>query len=517
VLQGEDGWLFLGADVSGACEPLLPLDETLAGLDRFGELVRRAGKTYVFTVAPDKSTMNPDKMPESYVGDDCAPEAKAAFWERMEDDPPVGYVDLKQELERVQEQDGENLWRPSDTHWAQRGALVYAQELAEALDPALWRTSRIVPTGPVELQADLAAQLGTPRTDTVPGWRLEREGVTVTDERATTLTATTTGAPLHTPSTADPRRLVHAELAVAAVAAVRLRADRAAGDRHRRPARAGVGGPVVRHGRARDRRAVRGRGRRPDHDEASLADLEAAPPLRPRPPPPEDGATRRATMTGRPRERGVCCSLPGRPGSVHAVSGVLLRAAVTIVESRSSSQRPERRPGAAAPSTCAWSSRPRRTRRSILLRPAPCPRADAQRFGMSWRLADVSERQRVVVMVASTRNCLNDLLFRNSVGELNLDVVAVVSNHPDLRATAEFYGVPFRHIPVTRETKPQAEASCSSSCAPSRSSSSCWPATCRSCPTACAASCGAGRSTSTTRCCRASRAPGPTTRPTTAA
>ena len=201
VLQGRDGWLFFGADVSGACEPLLPLDETLAGLTRFGELVQRAGKTYVFTVAPDKSTMNPDKLPESYVGDDCAPEAKRAFWERMEADPPLGYVDLKQELERVQEEGGENLWRPSDTHWAQRGGLVYAQEVAEALDPALWRTSRITPTGPVELQADLAAQLGTPRKDEVPGWRLEREGVTVTEQRATTLAATTTGAPLHTPPT----------------------------------------------------------------------------------------------------------------------------------------------------------------------------------------------------------------------------------------------------------------------------------------------------------------------------
>ena len=78
---------------------------------------------------------------------------------------------------------------------------MYAQQLADALDPALWRSSRIVPTGPVRLQADLAAQLGTPRTDEVPGWRLEREGVTVTEERATTIAATTTGAPLHTPST----------------------------------------------------------------------------------------------------------------------------------------------------------------------------------------------------------------------------------------------------------------------------------------------------------------------------
>lgn len=201
VLQGQDGWLFLGADVSGACEPLLPLEESMEGLSRFGRIVEAAGKEYVFTVAPDKSTMNPDKLPETYVGDDCAPQAKDEFWERLREDPPVGYVDLRDELERVQESEGENLWRPSDTHWAQRGGLVYAQELADALDPALWRSSELVATGPVELQADLAAQLGTPRTDTVPGWRLEREGVTVTDERPTTLAATTTGAPLYEPST----------------------------------------------------------------------------------------------------------------------------------------------------------------------------------------------------------------------------------------------------------------------------------------------------------------------------
>ena len=82
----------------------------------------------------------------------------------------------------------------------------------------------------------------------------------------------------------------------------------------------------------------------------------------------------------------------------------------------------------------------------------------AERFGMRWRLVDVAERQRVVIMVSQYAHCLNDLLFRNSIGELNLDVVAVVSNHTALRSTAEFYGIPFHHIPVTRETKPEAEA-----------------------------------------------------------
>ncbi len=82
----------------------------------------------------------------------------------------------------------------------------------------------------------------------------------------------------------------------------------------------------------------------------------------------------------------------------------------------------------------------------------------AQRFQMSWRMADAAERQRVLIMVSQYAHCLNDLLFRNSVGELNLDVVAVVSNHTVLKGIAEFYGVPFVHIPVTRETKAEAEA-----------------------------------------------------------
>ena len=82
----------------------------------------------------------------------------------------------------------------------------------------------------------------------------------------------------------------------------------------------------------------------------------------------------------------------------------------------------------------------------------------AQQFGMSWRIADRDERQRVLIMVSQYPHCLNDLLFRNSIGELNLDVVAIVSNHETLRDIADFYGIPFHHIPVTKETKPEAEA-----------------------------------------------------------
>jgi len=140
------------------------------------------------------------------------------------------------------------------------------------------------------------------------------------------------------------------------------------------------------------------------------------------------------------------------PGIVHAVSGLLVEEQCTIVESHQFD----------SPVSGMFYMRVEFARSDG----APLDFAHlceafgeiAQRFQMSWRMADAAERQRVLIMVSQYAHCLNDLLFRNSVGELNLDVVAVVSNHPTLKGIADFYGVPFKHIPVTRETKPEAEA-----------------------------------------------------------
>jgi formyltetrahydrofolate deformylase len=82
----------------------------------------------------------------------------------------------------------------------------------------------------------------------------------------------------------------------------------------------------------------------------------------------------------------------------------------------------------------------------------------AEKLGLTWRMADAVARSRVLVLVSKAGHCLNDLLFRNSIGELRLDVAAIVSNHPDLGKVADNYDVPFHHIPVTPATKPAAEA-----------------------------------------------------------
>ncbi|MCX4533459.1 formyltetrahydrofolate deformylase [Streptomyces sp. NPDC002596] len=79
-------------------------------------------------------------------------------------------------------------------------------------------------------------------------------------------------------------------------------------------------------------------------------------------------------------------------------------------------------------------------------------------FRMDWQIHRSSDRMRVVLMVSKFGHCLNDLLFRSSIGALPIDIAAVVSNHTDFAELAASYDVPFRHIPVTKETKAEAEA-----------------------------------------------------------
>lgn len=83
----------------------------------------------------------------------------------------------------------------------------------------------------------------------------------------------------------------------------------------------------------------------------------------------------------------------------------------------------------------------------------------AQQFGMDWRLRSTAHRQRVVLMVSKFDHCLGDLLYRARIGELPMDIVAIIGNHPKQSLNITLLGdIPFHYLPVTRETKPQQEA-----------------------------------------------------------
>lgn len=85
--------------------------------------------------------------------------------------------------------------------------------------------------------------------------------------------------------------------------------------------------------------------------------------------------------------------------------------------------------------------------------------AIAQQFEMEWDMRPADHRTRVLLMVSRFDHCLGDLLYRNRIGELNMEVVGIASNHPreSLHLTVN-EGIVHHYLPVTKDTKPQQEA-----------------------------------------------------------
>jgi formyltetrahydrofolate deformylase len=81
----------------------------------------------------------------------------------------------------------------------------------------------------------------------------------------------------------------------------------------------------------------------------------------------------------------------------------------------------------------------------------------AEQFSIQWRITTSSYRPRVAIFVSKYDHCLVDLLYRQRIGELACEIALIVSNHPDARRHAEFHSVPYHVIPVTKESKPEAE------------------------------------------------------------
>ena len=84
--------------------------------------------------------------------------------------------------------------------------------------------------------------------------------------------------------------------------------------------------------------------------------------------------------------------------------------------------------------------------------------ARAEEFQMEWELTRPDYRPRVAILVSKFDHCLNDLLYRYRTNQLQIEVPVIISNHPDLEHLAQWHGIPYYHLPITAETKPQQEA-----------------------------------------------------------
>ncbi|GAO55815.1 MULTISPECIES: formyltetrahydrofolate deformylase [unclassified Novosphingobium] len=138
-----------------------------------------------------------------------------------------------------------------------------------------------------------------------------------------------------------------------------------------------------------------------------------------------------------------------RPGLVAAVTGFLAESNFTIVESHQHQDADDffmrivfKPVSAAIPSLPEVES-------SF----API----ASRFDMTATFTDASRKPRILLMVSRFGHCLHDLLYRWRAGQLPVEIRAVVSNHEDMRSFTEWNGIPYHHLPVTPQTKPEQE------------------------------------------------------------
>ncbi len=81
----------------------------------------------------------------------------------------------------------------------------------------------------------------------------------------------------------------------------------------------------------------------------------------------------------------------------------------------------------------------------------------SEKFAMDWQLFDMNLNTPAIIMVSKFDHCLVDLLYRCRIGTLNMDIAAVISNHDTARELVDREGIPFHHIPVTADTKQDAE------------------------------------------------------------
>ena len=137
-------------------------------------------------------------------------------------------------------------------------------------------------------------------------------------------------------------------------------------------------------------------------------------------------------------------SCPDQVGIVAAISGILAAESANIVESDQFSDTASGQFFMRTVFELDEASEP-------YLRNAIAPLAEP--FTLRWRIYDLRQRPRVMILVSTAEHCLNDLLYRHRTGALAMDITAIASNHCELAHLATWHNIPYHYFPVNAENK----------------------------------------------------------------
>ena len=156
---------------------------------------------------------------------------------------------------------------------------------------------------------------------------------------------------------------------------------------------------------------------------------------------------KRTSIADMTKDHILTLSCPDKPGIIHTVTGVLSKHNLNILDLQQYSDIDRQRFFMRIHFGHADSTQ-------HLTEPFGELAADLK---MDYDIVPRAHKPRVLIMVSKVGHALNDLLFRQSTGQLNIEIPAIVSNHPEFENLAKTYNVPFHHLPVTKDTKAEQE------------------------------------------------------------
>jgi alginate O-acetyltransferase complex protein AlgJ len=176
VIEGKDGWLYLGDEVTSHCVQTENLDTTFDRLRKFRDGIEASGRQFVVVVAPDKATMVPQHLPDNYLGKDCHDAVQNDFWRRV--DAENFMIDLRGPLQDWANRKGQPIYGAQDAHWDDEGAITAVRAVTEKLRPGITGTWSVLPKADWQLPADLPRLIGRTGQTSGTHYALKPDGKT---------------------------------------------------------------------------------------------------------------------------------------------------------------------------------------------------------------------------------------------------------------------------------------------------------------------------------------------------
>lgn len=186
VLVGRDGWLYFAAELVKECNPGQSAATVVAGLRRLDQILTASGRSFAFTLAPDKTTSAPQHLPASYPRKTCSQNSKTKNYGLLDGAHIPGYIDMHGLIDQHQRAEKRDYYMRQDTHWNGLSDAVLSRQVASRLDPHLL-DAFTVRERVESYTGDLSRLLGTPKTDKRIATDILRAGVHVGRSATTTL------------------------------------------------------------------------------------------------------------------------------------------------------------------------------------------------------------------------------------------------------------------------------------------------------------------------------------------